>query len=249
MNGFAIGPLLFSAERVAVILAIVVVLGAAEILSRRVDRRFGRWSYLALAAGLIGARAGHVIENLQSFSETPWRVFAVWQGGFSLPWAALPLAAVTVLALRRPRLIAWGAGVLAAAFLVWNTSHQLTTSSAKPPLPDLILASLKGPPVQLSATGGRPTVINLWATWCPPCRREMPVLAAAAKANPDTRFIFANSPDLNPIEQVFAKLKHLMRKAQPRDVEATWRMVGQLLDLFSSQECANYLTNAGYGSV
>lgn len=116
----------------------------------------------------------------------------MWQGGFSLPWAALPLAAVTVLALRRPRLIAWGAGVLAAAFLVWNTSHQLTTSSAKPPLPDLILASLKGPPVQLSATGGRPTVINLWATWCPPCRREMPVLAAAAKANPDTRFIFAN---------------------------------------------------------
>jgi transposase len=62
-------------------------------------------------------------------------------------------------------------------------------------------------------------------------------------------FLPPYSPDLNPIEQVFAKLKHLMRKAQPRDVEATWRKVGQLLALFSPTECANYLVNSGYGSV
>ena len=62
-------------------------------------------------------------------------------------------------------------------------------------------------------------------------------------------FLPKYSPDLNPIEQVFAKLKHLMRKAQPRDVEATWRRVGQLLDLFTPSECANYLANSGYGSV
>jgi transposase len=62
-------------------------------------------------------------------------------------------------------------------------------------------------------------------------------------------FLPPYSPDLNPIEQLFAKLKHLTRKAQPRDVEATWRKVGQLLDLFSPQECANYLANSGYGSV
>ena len=62
-------------------------------------------------------------------------------------------------------------------------------------------------------------------------------------------FLPPYSPDLNPIEQVFAKLKHLMRTAQARDVQATWRKVGQLLDLFSPKECANYLTNSGYGSV
>ncbi len=62
-------------------------------------------------------------------------------------------------------------------------------------------------------------------------------------------FLPPYSPDLNPIEQVFAKLKHLVRKAQPRQVEATWRKVGQFLDLFSPAECANYLSNAGYGSV
>lgn len=62
-------------------------------------------------------------------------------------------------------------------------------------------------------------------------------------------FLPPYSPDLNPIEQVFAKLKHLMRNAQARDVEATWRKTGQLLELFTPQECANYLANAGYGSV
>ncbi len=61
-------------------------------------------------------------------------------------------------------------------------------------------------------------------------------------------FLPPYSPDLNPIEQVFSKLKHLMRKAQPRNVEATWRRVGQLLDFFSPGECANYLVNSGYGS-
>ena len=56
-------------------------------------------------------------------------------------------------------------------------------------------------------------------------------------------------PDLNPIEQVFAKLKHLLRKASSAHVEATWRRVGALLDLFPPRECANYLANSGYGSV
>ena len=55
-------------------------------------------------------------------------------------------------------------------------------------------------------------------------------------------------PDLNPIEQVFAKLKTLLRKAAERTVEATWRQVGALLEVFSPAECENYFANAGYGS-
>jgi transposase len=62
-------------------------------------------------------------------------------------------------------------------------------------------------------------------------------------------FLPPYSPDLNPIEQAFAKLKHLMRKASERTVENTWRRAGPLLDLFSPDECQNYLTNAGYASV
>ncbi len=56
------------------------------------------------------------------------------------------------------------------------------------------------------------------------------------------------SPDLNPIEQVFAKLKHLLRKAAKRSTDAIWRRIGKLLSTFSPQECANYFRNAGYAS-
>jgi transposase len=59
----------------------------------------------------------------------------------------------------------------------------------------------------------------------------------------------AYSPDLNPIEQVFAKRKHLVRTAQPRSIEATWRRIGSLVLIFSPTECANYLVNSGYASV
>ena len=62
-------------------------------------------------------------------------------------------------------------------------------------------------------------------------------------------FLPPHSPDLNPIEQVFAKLKLLLRKAAERTVDETWRRIGILRDAFSPHECANYLRNSGYAST
>lgn len=60
-------------------------------------------------------------------------------------------------------------------------------------------------------------------------------------------FLPKYSPDLNPIEQVFAKLKHLLRKAAARSFDAVTATIGQLLDNFTPQECLNYFNNSGYG--
>ena len=57
------------------------------------------------------------------------------------------------------------------------------------------------------------------------------------------------SPDLNPIEQTFAKLKHWMRMAQKRTVDDVWRHIGSLVTTIGSRECAAYFANAGYASV
>lgn len=62
-------------------------------------------------------------------------------------------------------------------------------------------------------------------------------------------FLPPYSPDLNPIEQTFAKIKHWMRCAQRRSVEETWRYLGQLIKTISPTECANYFNNSGYASV
>ena len=54
------------------------------------------------------------------------------------------------------------------------------------------------------------------------------------------------SPDLNPIEQVFAKLKHFLRKAAARTIETVCLAIGEALQLFTPEECASYLANSGY---
>jgi len=62
-------------------------------------------------------------------------------------------------------------------------------------------------------------------------------------------FLPPYSPDLNPIEQAFAKIKHWMRMAQKRSVEDLWRHVGDLVATIHPNECSNYFVNAGYASV
>jgi transposase len=63
------------------------------------------------------------------------------------------------------------------------------------------------------------------------------------------RFLPPYSPDHNPIEQAFAKIKHWMRAAQKRTTEEVWRHIGSLVTTIQSAECENYFGNAGYASV
>ena len=72
------------------------------------------------------------------------------------------------------------------------------------------------------------------------------VREAIEAAGAELRFLPPYSPDLNPIEQVFAKLKTLLRRAAPRTRQSLWRRIGSMLDNFSIPECQNYIRNAGY---
>jgi len=76
-----------------------------------------------------------------------------------------------------------------------------------------------------------------------------PVRKAIRAAGAKLFFLPKYSPDLNPIEQVFAKLKHLLRKAAARTVEALVAAVGELLKTYTAEECANCFTKAGYGQT
>lgn len=72
---------------------------------------------------------------------------------------------------------------------------------------------------------------------------------AIAAAGAALLYLPPYSPDLNPIEQLFAKLKALLRKAAARTKEELWSTIGRLLDACPSSECANYLRHCGYGSI
>ena len=79
--------------------------------------------------------------------------------------------------------------------------------------------------------------------------RGKAVRQAIRQAGAKLLFLPKYSPDLNPIEQVFSKLKHLLRKAQARSYEAILAAIGEILGTFTPQECTNYLKNCGYEAV
>ncbi len=68
-------------------------------------------------------------------------------------------------------------------------------------------------------------------------------------ADAELRYLPPYSPDFNPIENAFAKLKAILRKAAERTVEGLWTTIGRCLDLFSPNECANYFSAAGYDAT
>jgi DDE superfamily endonuclease len=80
----------------------------------------------------------------------------------------------------------------------------------------------------------------------PRAHPQEPVTSHHGTAGAKLLFLPPYSPDLNPIEQVFTKLKLVLRKAAERSVEATWKRIGTLLHAFPPLECANYLRNSGY---
>ena len=90
--------------------------------------------------------------------------------------------------LRRPLWLGLLVGVLC-----WSGGHLILQALERSSrLPEQALVDLRGHPVQLGDYRGRPLVINLWATWCPPCRREMPVLAEAQQRESGVTFLFVN---------------------------------------------------------
>jgi thiol-disulfide isomerase/thioredoxin len=97
--------------------------------------------------------------------------------------------------LRKPVL---AAALTTGTVLLLGGMAALVMAPAAAPLPPLTLSSLEGRPVSLTDFAGKPTVVNLWATWCPPCRREMPALQQAQAANPDVNFVFVNQGEESP---------------------------------------------------
>jgi len=78
------------------------------------------------------------------------------------------------------------------------------------------------------------------------CHKVAGVRAAIEAVGATLRYLPPYSPDLNPIEKMFSKLKALLRKAAKRTVETLWAEIGRLLDAFTPRECSNYFASCGY---
>jgi thiol-disulfide isomerase/thioredoxin len=126
-------------------------------------------------------------------------MFALWEGGFHWPTALAAIALSVFLVLRTARLRLWALLPLALGLVVWNTALQLSGETQAIALPAATFETLAGNAHVLDAKPATPKVINLWASWCPPCRREMPMMAEMASSSEGTEFIFANQGESRQI--------------------------------------------------
>ena len=181
----SLGPLVMATERLLALLLITAFLLFASWLTRRKDSSAERTAMLAAAFGILAARAAYVLGNWDAFRQEPWSTLAFWQGGFSLPsGVTAALITVTVLSWGRWRSAVLLGAVVAALTGVYLAAERSMTPPARPLPPGITLLNLEGRAVPAGSLRGRPAVINLWASWCPPCRREMPMLIEEAARSP-----------------------------------------------------------------
>lgn len=186
-----IGPLAFAIERLIAVAGVLAFLAIGSLVERRTDRRVSAATWTAVIAGIIAARAGYVVDNWQAYALAPGEVLYIWQGGFlALPGIAAA-AAVLLFGLRGRALVASFASLalISAASLLFL---GMTKPRELGPAPQITNAvDVSGRPAAFDTERG-PYVVNLWATWCPPCRREMPMLVETAAANPDVPILLLN---------------------------------------------------------
>jgi len=211
MNAVVIGPFVFAPDRFAAILAIAAFLFLSGILARKVDERFSSWAWGASVSFIVGARIGHVLQHAGSFLAEPLRAFYIWQGGFMIEAGVALAIAYTLFRFRRElKLTLWTALPSAAAAYVAFFVLQLTAGTPATPLPTGdTYRTLAGEQFNPPDLEGQPVVINLWATWCPPCRREMPMMADVAANTDDARLVFVNQGEGQEIIQRYLTAENL----------------------------------------
>jgi thiol-disulfide isomerase/thioredoxin len=207
--GVQVGPLALSFSLLLVLGAAAAAVFAGRRLSQSAAHEVESLLWQTFIVGLVAARLAFVAQYRDAYLTSPLGMLDIRDGGWA-PVAGFIGAALFafVRQLRRPSIrkplwsafatgaVIWGAGTLA---LNIGTAEMQT-------LPPIALISTDGTPVKLDAFKGKPTVVNLWATWCPPCVREMPVLQQAQVDHPAVNFVFVNAGE--PAGRVHAWLQN-----------------------------------------
>jgi thiol-disulfide isomerase/thioredoxin len=235
-----LGPLLLPFALLLVMGALGVTLLVGNGLARRagVDVEPALWR--AVLLGVIAARLAFVYEYRTLYFASPLSILDIRDGGWN---AGVGLVAGWLFALYRQKREAATARPLRWAMLagtlifVAGTAVLALRGPAGEKLPALSFAALDGgEPVPLSRFAGRPVVVNLWATWCPPCVREMPVLQQAQARRADVHFVFLNQGEDPAVVQRWLQGRGLVLRNvlvdPPRQASAAFQQQGYPTTLF-----------------
>ncbi|MCF8208279.1 MAG: TlpA family protein disulfide reductase [Rhodoferax sp.] len=150
----------------------------------------------AAIAGGLAARVVYLMANFQSYQSAPLAMLDIRDGGWNmLAWALVGVGWLVVAAVKHPQLrkALFGAGLACAAMALVAWALSVLHTSTSLPAAQLHPLERENESITLTqAARGRPVAVNLWATWCGPCRQEMPTFAAAQRQHPELGILFVN---------------------------------------------------------
>ena len=196
-QSLVIGPFALSVGQLLLALSFGVALIVGALAGRRSGVPTADTLFTVILVAAAGARLVFVVRYWGSYDGV-WPMLDIRDGGFD-PWGGLIAGASYALwALWRSparRTILGGALLTGALTYTLTAVPLILIEDHSRSLPDTALTTLDGEPVTLPGIAeekARPLVVNLWATWCPPCRREMPAFELAQREEQDVVFIFVN---------------------------------------------------------
>lgn len=189
-----LGPVPMPVTLLLLMVTLLVAAGVGRLVGRSQQRGIGNILIDMLIAAVLAARITFVALWFDTYRSMPWSMLDIRDGGFT-PWAGVAAALLVAVwrgwrcaALRKPLALGLAAGALA-----WGVMFGAILMMNNTALPKVPLTTLAGEPADLATLAAdKPMVVNLWASWCPPCRREMPVLAAAQQREAGISFVFVN---------------------------------------------------------
>jgi thiol-disulfide isomerase/thioredoxin len=194
-HAISLGPLLLPLTLVLVFASAGSTLAVGRWLARDAHAHAETVLWHALLVGVVVARLAFVYEYRGLYLSSPLAILDIrdggWEPAFGIAggWLFVLRHERKTPALRKPLRGALAAGT--ALFVIGMAVLSITAPTGQK-MPELAFTSLDGRTVRLNDFSGKPIVVNLWATWCPPCRREMPVLQEAQARHPEVDFVILN---------------------------------------------------------